>query len=231
MSYQHPNDLPVIRNARGQVLCGAKKRNGERCKQWAMQNGRCRMHGGTAVVGPGNPAYKHGRYSKALPKRLRERAEEALEDPNLLALVEGVAALDARITDLFSRVDENAGAEAWQLLQEYLAEADRALRRQRPDVGLARDQIALAVGVVRDGLAESALWRDVLDTMEQRRRLVDSEVRRRKDMDNYVTAEQALVFVHAVVETVRQHVDDHDVLSKISADLRRLAAGDGGRAN
>lgn len=34
--------------------CGAKTRSGEPCKNWAMPNGRCRMHGGKST-GPRQP--------------------------------------------------------------------------------------------------------------------------------------------------------------------------------
>ena len=40
--------LPLARSAR---RCGAKTRAGSPCKQPAMRNGRCRMHGG-ASTGP-----------------------------------------------------------------------------------------------------------------------------------------------------------------------------------
>jgi hypothetical protein len=45
--------------------CGAKRRTGGRCSSPAMENGRCRMHGGCAPGAPlGNKnARKHGRFS------------------------------------------------------------------------------------------------------------------------------------------------------------------------
>lgn len=48
--------------------CGAKTRSGGTCQNSAMQNGRCRMHGGTNP-GPAKGsqhALKHGIYSTAL---------------------------------------------------------------------------------------------------------------------------------------------------------------------
>ena len=44
--------------------CGAKTRDGDPCKNWAMPNGRCRMHGGKST-GPrpenrGKAGFKHG---------------------------------------------------------------------------------------------------------------------------------------------------------------------------
>lgn len=59
------------------IKCGAQSRNGTPCKNSAMKNGRCRLHGGLST-GPktmeglakcGN--WKHGRYSK----REKERQE------------------------------------------------------------------------------------------------------------------------------------------------------------
>ena len=51
--------------------CGANARTtGALCKGWAMQNGRCRMHGGKAGRKP-----THGRYTKAEIQQRREIRE------------------------------------------------------------------------------------------------------------------------------------------------------------
>lgn len=57
--------------------CGAKTRKGTPCTNWAMPNGRCRMHGGKSTGAPkGNMnALKHGRYTREAieaRKRMRE---------------------------------------------------------------------------------------------------------------------------------------------------------------
>ncbi len=70
--------------------CGAhSRRTGNPCRQPAMANGRCRMHGGKAGAPRGNKnALKHGHYTaqaiknrRFLNKLLRESKEtiEALE--------------------------------------------------------------------------------------------------------------------------------------------------------
>ena len=48
--------------------CLAKKRDGTLCQNWAMPNGRCRLHGGKAVPAPkgSKRALKHGLYAKGL---------------------------------------------------------------------------------------------------------------------------------------------------------------------
>jgi hypothetical protein len=66
------------------ALCGAKARqnNHQPCRQPAMKNGRCRLHGGKCT-GPKTPEgkersakanLKHGRYTKeAIAERLKMR--------------------------------------------------------------------------------------------------------------------------------------------------------------
>ena len=54
--------------------CGAKTRSGKPCKNGAMENGRCRMHGGKATGPPkeNQNAKKHGFFSKYIPQETLE---------------------------------------------------------------------------------------------------------------------------------------------------------------
>lgn len=58
--------------------CGAKTRSGKPCKNGAMDNGRCRMHGGKSTGAPpaklkkNSNATKHGLFAKYLPKETLE---------------------------------------------------------------------------------------------------------------------------------------------------------------
>ena len=58
--------------------CGAKTRSGKTCRNWAMANGRCRMHGGKSTGAPPEKikgkqnAMKHGLFAKYLPKETLE---------------------------------------------------------------------------------------------------------------------------------------------------------------
>lgn len=59
------------------AACGARTRGGTACRAPAMDNGRCRMHGGlSSGPPPGNRnALKHGRYSaEAIARRRQVRA-------------------------------------------------------------------------------------------------------------------------------------------------------------
>lgn len=56
--------------------CEAKTRNGGICQNAAMENGRCRMHGGKSLKGIESGTYKHGLYSKYAGKQLKEVLSE-----------------------------------------------------------------------------------------------------------------------------------------------------------
>lgn len=54
--------------------CGAKTRAGKPCKNGAMENGRCRMHGGKSTGAPkkNQNSKKHGFFSKFIPEETLE---------------------------------------------------------------------------------------------------------------------------------------------------------------
>ena len=66
------------------VRCGAySRRTGKPCRQPAMANGRCRMHGGKSTGVKGNKnAFKHGYYSKdaKMQRQLLRRLKDKLDD-------------------------------------------------------------------------------------------------------------------------------------------------------
>jgi uncharacterized protein YjcR len=60
----HPNNMDKEKNK----LCGAKKKNGELCKNnRTFANGRCKFHGGASTGAKGNKnAVKHGMFEKIM---------------------------------------------------------------------------------------------------------------------------------------------------------------------
>ena len=65
--------------------CGAKTRVGGMCRQPAMPNGRCKMHGGKSTGAPkGNQnAVKHGGYTKEA-KAERKALQKLIRDADIL---------------------------------------------------------------------------------------------------------------------------------------------------
>src|SRR5215204_1309703 len=119
--------------------CGAKTRKGTPCQNPAMQNGRCRMHGGASLKGTDLPQFRSGRYSKSIPDRLVGRFREALADEERHDLRDEIALAEAKIDDLLSEMvrGESDEAWAWNDVERWTA---RKARLVVADARLARER-------------------------------------------------------------------------------------------
>lgn len=208
------------------ATCGAKTRSGPPCATRAvMPNGRCRMHGGTSLSGPAHPNLTVGRYSKHLPTRMGERYQQALTDPELLAMREEVALIDSRLSDVLSRVDTGESGAIW-------AELQKAWKVFRTGPIPKRAEAAARISeLISDGASDYEAWQEVREIVDQRARLVANERQRLVQMQQMLSVEQAMTLMAAVADAVKKHVHDRDALAAISADLTRIVSLGAGRAD
>lgn len=126
--------------------CEAKTRNGGLCQKYAMENGRCKLHGGKSLRGPAHPNYKNGLYAKDTPEKYREKAERFIEaDP--FDLASEIALLRTLLAEYFSRfehanLDQGAIFSMSQLVSEISKVAER-LSRIKNETALTGAEIAL----------------------------------------------------------------------------------------
>ena len=210
--------------------CSAKsKRTKERCKAKAMANGLCYHHGGATPRGHALPQTTHGRYSKDLPTRLASRYAEAVSDPDLLQLDSEIHLTDALIRDRLATLDTGESGRLWRELNAAWREF--AAARKAGDAAGMTVALAQIEPLINRGVADWVARQEVLDMVERRRKLVDSEGKRRVQMQQMITAESATLLFSATVDTVMRHVSDPGVRAAISRDLERLIARrDGGAA-
>jgi hypothetical protein len=201
--------------------CGSKTKSGGICKRWANANGRCKFHGGNlAPPGPTHHSYKHGRYSSYMPDGLKDMVEEALADPNILELTAHVAILDARVRQLVSQANDGAGSKAWMKVRDKAKDAKDALDQE--DYTAALSSIRGVIGLCQSAIAQAMLWQDILDVMDEHRKLTESEIKRRKEGALMLTAEQAMLMIHRIQEELVSIVRDEDVpREKILASFGR----------
>jgi hypothetical protein len=180
------------------------------------------MHGGRTLMGLAAPRLKTGRYSKFLPTRLAADYERTAHDPELLALRHELAVVDARITDLLRRVDTGEAGElwqhartAWQTFKHAQAEARQLLQ--------ARAAVELD-GVLEQAVGDYAAWHEIIQLIEQRRKLVESEAKRLAAMQQMMTKEQAMLWLRTLVAILKRHIADRETLQKISLDLNALVS-------
>jgi hypothetical protein len=183
--------------------CGAKKRGKEEhCRAPAMPNGRCRIHGGKQPQGIARHNFKTGRYSKYLPTRLSARYEEAISDPDLLALRDDIALLDTRLGGVVEALDTGESQEAWTSLFALWQQLDRdmSVLMDEGETPETMERTVAALGeTIRSGLSQGYVWNEIRGLLKERSALVGSEQKRLVEMQQYVTATQAMGFVASVM--------------------------------
>lgn len=206
-----------------ETVCGAKTRAGTPCQNYAMPNGRCRMHGGKSLNGIAATDQRAGlKYSKYLPGRLLDRYQTAVNDSELLELRQEVALIDTRLTDLLKRVDTGESGKlwadtlaTWEDMKTAVSERDKKKQQQAA---------AKLDGLIGKGAADYQAWSEIQTTIEQRRRLVESERKRLVEMQQYITSQQAMTLVAAMIGIIKENVRDRDALQNISTAVNGLVA-------
>jgi hypothetical protein len=186
-----------------------------------MRNGRCRMHGGKSPQGIASATLKDGRYSRHLPTRMLTAYDESRRDPNLLALDQEVSLVDSRLAELLAKVDTGESSATVKAAYASWQSFKAANRRKDADAAkVAADEHDQAISHL---FSAASAWDDIFKWIEQRRKLTDSEQKRRTAGQELMTAEQAMLLVTALTQAVRDHVRDPDALANIAADLDRIA--------
>ncbi|HEY9751298.1 MAG TPA: hypothetical protein V6C63_21620 [Allocoleopsis sp.] len=206
--------------------CKARNKSGDRCGRGAVPGKNvCHIHGGKTPVGVSASRFKHGRYSKYIPGRLMERYSEAVSDTELLAMREDIGLLDARLSDVLQRVDTGESGAIWKELHEWSEEL--AIARKTNDKVAMADALNGLLDCIKRGKSDYQAWNEVKNLLDQRRKLVESERKRLVEMQQFVSSEQAMLLVTALIDSVRRNVTDKQTLSTISAEFARLTQREG----
>lgn len=204
-------------------ICGAKTRSGGVCQNAPMDNGsgRCRMHGGMSPRGPAHWKWSGGsERSHYLPTRLAKRFEAAMADTELLSTRADIALVEVRISELMERIDQRESGRAWEDLAEAYGALDDCLHSG--DSAKLIETMKRMDGIIKAGQDDYHVWREIMDAMEQRRKLAESERKRLVDMQQYITTERVIVFVNKIVEIIAGAISDKRELSKILEGIAGL---------
>lgn len=202
------------------MQCQAKaKSTGRQCNRSAVNGKRvCTVHGGLTPGGIASPHFKDGRYSKSIPARLADKYQSALKDPQLLELKNEIALTDARLEDLLSRVDTGESGALWLAVQQTWREYKTGTPAEKVKAAVLLDRL------IEDALQDYQAWREIQEVLEQRRRLVESERKRLVEMQQYITSQQAMTLVAAMIGIIKENVTDRNTLQNISTAVNGLVA-------
>ena len=182
----------------------------------------CTVHGGLTPGGIASPHFKTGRHSKHLPERMAEKYKESINDPELLALDAEISLVDARLEDLLSRVDTGESGALWKTAQSVFYDFRNA------NASGDQDKMTVALTelnrILNLGVDDYKAWDEIGNMLEQRRKLSESERKRRMDMEVVITVERQMVLLGAVVALIKENVTDRKSLQAISTGLGELVS-------
>ena len=183
----------------------------------------CRYHGGKTPVGTASPHFKTGKYSKHMPTRLAELYSETLADENVVSMIEEVRLCDTRILDCLDKLSTGESGNLYKTLREQLGVIVEALATG--DLGEVERVLETVQRLVDQGAADWEIWRELSHWMEQKKRLVETEIKRVVAGKMYFTFQEVQAFLGLMMMEVRHIVGDGDVLRQIERALRTRAAG------
>jgi hypothetical protein len=205
--------------------CGAKRKQGPGyCTRAAAgPSGRCHWHGGKTPYGPACPNWKHGDRSKYMPRDLAKRYEAARKDPELLSIASDVALLETRMRQRLEALQTGQTATLWAELQECLISAIDAFRVGQ--TGPLGEQLGRMAEIVRTVRGEEQTWQELRELAEERSRIAVREWKRIETVGAILTAQDALILIRAVIDSVRRHCTDTKQQAAIGLDLINMVHG------
>jgi hypothetical protein len=110
------------------------------------------------------------------------------------------------------------------ILERYdRARQDPQLLKLREDVALVEAMLAATTARLKDDRPLTARQQqNILALVEQRRRLIDSEARRLKDLHQMISIDRYLTQMAAVGQVILKRVSNKDELAAIHRDLQRM---------
>lgn len=234
-----PEVLPLPLRGSPEPLTGRccsplPNRPGRYCTQYPLQGKtRCRKHGGLSLRGIASPLWKTGVYSKDLPIGLAGAYQRARTNPDLIANYEQVALYDALISECLGRLKDLDPGPDWDLVRAVDAAFQVFEGAQKTkNVGAMMSSLTDIKGglaALKDAHAGQQGYLDVREQLagliEQRRKLVDSEVKRRKDAQEMILKTQVIGLMGAIAQSVLRNVRDPRERQAITDDMRLLMTG------
>jgi len=156
-----------------------------------------------------------------MPERLAARYQEAAADPELLALRDDIALMDALLGDTIVKLDEGGSRAHFVAMGQKWAEYQRYQKQN--DDPKAKAALWELGNLITDGLRDFTLLDDIARLIEQRRKLSESERKRLIEMRQIITTEQAVSVFSAITDIILRNVTDRDARARISTELSYLA--------
>jgi hypothetical protein len=195
-------------------------------------------HGGTVATGPASKQWKHGRdslYGKLLPMGpMLDGYRNAVQASELRTLREQIGLAAGLEQELVARIAGGGGGFAeWRRARDLGGQVEKAL--QAKDTEQAAESLRKLLEVLKLGGQQGDAASDLAETLDLRRRLVDTESKITFRIAGGVTVEQLLVMtrqngdltLQAITLAVRE--GEEPARRWLTNELRALAMGKPGK--
>lgn len=183
---------------------------------------RCRLHGGKSLAGVSSPTYRGRGYSKYLPDTMRNDYAAALRNPDLLSLNREIAIIESRMAVIMRQMTSEGGASAaWRHADLAMRSLISVLQSSPPDPAKQADALRKLDTVIKQGYDEVKLWVDLIDLIETKRRLTETEQKRLTAAKMLVAVPQAMLLFDRLVNAVVENVSDQRQLALIQREWDR----------
>jgi hypothetical protein len=137
--------------------------------------------------------------------------------------------MDVRIGELLERLETTDTKAAWSLIRGATSKLFSLYNSL--SIGLSVTDIAATIedcaNKLSDALeskkADIEVWEQILGTVEQRRKLAETERRRIVDSGKYLTLQEANAMTAFVIDTVLKNVSDPNERRRIGEQLKTFA--------
>lgn len=210
-----------------QKICGAKRQNkDETCKAPAMQNGRCRLHGGATPKGFASPHFvsgKHSKYLKHLPAGAQGAFEENVNQNEHASLIENMALADIHLQKLLALLGEGTLVEYFQSIRETVRTLQEVVcdppERDKNGEEVPRlpaefyfSQLSTIFGLIN---SKTQLYKQIEQANDHVRKLAESQVKiEAANLDaaiktnNYLPRQFVWDFITALADVLRLSPED-----------------------
>lgn len=152
-----------------------------------------------------------------VPARYRERFFEATDSNDRLNNSQQISLIDLRISMLLERIDTAESGARWQECRAAMREFTVAMQSGEPSQ-VSAALTALNASINR-GVNDYHNWQEIFDSIEVRRRVTETEVRRIKAAEEFISTSEAFEIITLIAESVNRHVQDANAKALIQADI------------
>ena len=180
---------------------------------------RCKMHGGASPRGVAHPSFKTGRHSlyAQLPDSMREGFEIVRNNPDLMNLDDDIAVVVTRANQLMEQLDTNGSRETWNSLRSEYDALLEAMRSGNTDD--LRRHIETIDGLIKSGTNDASTWDEIMVTLEQRRKHVETNRRQYEMLGEFVHRDTVIAIMSKIMATIFNEVQDNRVRDRIREEF------------